>query len=318
MTEVTTRHLVDPELLAGLEALPAFALSREVLPALRQGMLEMVGSQPVPSLPVEMEEQSISGGDGQPMPVLIYRPKTETAPRTAILQIHGGGYVMGSARMGDIGNRVLAAALQCLVVAVDYRLAPEVPHPGPLDDCYAALTWLHDRAPTIGIDRSRIAVKGESAGGGLAAALALLARDRGGPAICHQHLIYPMLDDRTGTRDDPHPHCGEFVWTRESNLFGWGALLGAQPGGDGVSAYAAPARADGLQGLPPAFISTGSLDLFLEEDIEYARRLLRAGVPTELHVWPGAYHGFDINADAKVTRAAAAASIAALREALAG
>jgi triacylglycerol lipase len=312
-----TRHLVDPELLAGLEYMPGFDLSDEALPAIRQGMEETVASQPVPEgLEVDVEERTISGGDSQPMRLFIYRPRSG-ARGGAILQIHGGGYVMGSASMSDIPSRLLAVSLGCVVVSVDYRLAPETPHPGPVEDCYAALKWLAGEAAALGVDPARIAIKGESAGGGLAAGLALLARDRGGPAVCHQHLIYPMIDDRTGTVDDPHPHCGAFVCTRESNRYGWRSLLGREPGGEGVAPYAAAARAEKLDGLPPAFISTGSLDLFLEENLEYAKRLLRAGVATELHVWPGAYHGFEINADARVTRASGEASFAALGRALA-
>jgi triacylglycerol lipase len=157
---------------------------------------------------------------------------------------------------------------------------------------------------------------GESAGGGLAAALALLARDRGEYRLAFQHLIYPMIDDRTVVASDPHPYTGEYVWTAESNAFGWASLLGVPPGSDGVSPYAAAARAETLKGLPPTFISTGALDLFLEEDLEYARRLTREGVPVELHVYPGAYHAFNIAAGAGVAQAAQRDSLAALRRAL--
>ena len=156
---------------------------------------------------------------------------------------------------------------------------------------------------------------GESAGGGLAAALALLARDRGEYSIAFQHLIYPMLDDRTGT-ETPHPYAGEYLWTPANNMFGWSALLSVAPGSAGVSPYAAAARAADLAGLPPAFIATGALDLFVEEDIEYARRLIRAGVPVELHVYPGAFHGFDLSPDARVAQEARRISVAALRRAL--
>jgi triacylglycerol lipase len=167
----------------------------------------------------------------------------------------------------------------------------------------------------LGIDPARIAVEGESAGAGLAAALTLLARDRGEFAIIHQHLIYPMLDDRTCVAET-HPYAGEFVWTPESNLFGWSSLLGCAPGGNGISCYAAAARAEDLSGLPSTFIAVGALDLFAQEDIEYARRLIQAGVPTELHVYAGAYHGFELAADAQVSIRAQGNSISALRRAL--
>ena len=155
----------------------------------------------------------------------------------------------------------------------------------------------------MGIDPERIAIGGGSAGGGLAAALGLLARDRGRLRVAFQVLLVPMLDDRTVVSADPHPYTGEFIWTPLNNQVGWTALLGGAPGGDGVSPYAAPARAESLVGLPPTYISTGSLDLFLEENLEYARRLIRAGAPTELHVYPGAYHGFSRAASARVSKA---------------
>lgn len=199
----------------------------------------------------------------------------------------------------------IVSTIGCVAVSVDYRLAPETPHPGPVEDCYAALTWLYTHAEELGVDTTRIALAGASAGGGLAAGLAVLTRDRGEVPLAFQLLIYPMLDDRTVTSTEPHPHTGEYIWTPEANRFGWTALLGQEPGGTGVSPYAAAARADHLEGLPPTFISVGALDLFLEEDMEYARRLMRAGVPTELHVYPGAFHGFNMVADAKVSQAMA-------------
>jgi acetyl esterase/lipase len=187
---------------------------------------------------------------------------------------------------------------------VEYRLAPETVAPGALEDCYAALRWLHTAADEISVDRTRIAIGGESAGGGLAAALALLARDRGELPICFQLLIYPMLDDRTVTAEARNPFTGQFVWTPSANRFGWTALLGHEPGVADVSPYAAAARASDLSGLPPAYICVGALDLFVDEDIAYAKRLLRAGVPTELHIFPGAYHAFEMAVDAAVTVAA--------------
>jgi triacylglycerol lipase len=185
-----------------------------------------------------------------------------------------------------------------------------------VEDCYAALAWVYANAEALGADTARIGVMGESAGGGLAAALALLARDRGDYPLAFQHLMYPMIDDRTCVDPDPHPFVGEYIWTAHNNAFGWRALLGVEPGSEGVSPYAAAARAEDLSRLPPTFISTGALDLFLEENLEYARRLMRAGVPTELHVYPGGYHGFDIAPDAEVSKNARRNRMAALAKAL--
>lgn len=313
---MTTKHLVDRDLLAGLDLMPSITFSAEILPAVRQQMAAMIATMPIQSVDgVDSEARTIRSPEGHDIPLLIHRPKSLKANAPAVLYIHGGGYVIGSAAMMQIPNQRLASEADCLLIAVDYRLAPETAHPGPIEDCYVALKWLHDNAAALGIDSARIAVAGESAGAGLAAALALLARDRGEIALIHQHLIYPMLDDRT-TRENANPHAGEFVWSPESNAFGWSSLLGRPAGSDGVSPYAAPARAEDLAGLPGTFISVGTLDLFMEEDMEYARRLIRAGVPTELHIYPGAYHGFEIAAEAPVTKKAHHNSIQALRRAL--
>jgi triacylglycerol lipase len=224
--------------------------------------------------------------------------------------------VLGSIAALEATDRTLSADLSCCIVAVDYRLAPETRFPGAIEDCYAALAWTHAHAAELNIDPTRIGVMGESAGGGLAAALALLARDRGEHALAFQHLIYPMIDDRTCIAADPHPYVGEFVWTPERNHFGWSSLLGVEPGSEGVSPYAAAARAEDLTGLPPTYIATGALDLFLEENLAYARRLIRNGVPVELHVYPGGFHGFYLDPKAEITRTAERDGRAALAKAL--
>jgi acetyl esterase/lipase len=295
-----TRRLVAPELLPMLDFLPAFDFNEQVLGAVRAGIVIDPMKRP-PLSPEEQavgcEERLIPGPPGAPeVRVLVYTPpaKSVVATRPAYLHMHGGGYVIGNPEINDGSNRALAAELDCVVVSVDYRLAPETRYPGAVEDCYAALMWLHSQADQLGVDRSRIAIGGESAGGGHAAALAILVRGRGGARIRLQLLDSPMLDDRTGTTSDPHPHCGEFVWTANSNRFGWRSLLGMEPGGPDVPIEAVPARVTDPTGLPPAFITVGALDLFLEEDLEYARRLIRAGVPTELHVIPGAFHGFGV------------------------
>jgi acetyl esterase/lipase len=202
-------------------------------------------------------------------------------------------------------------------VSVEYRLAPEHPDPAPVEDCYAGLVWTEAHAPGYGIDPNRIAVGGASAGGGLAAGTALLARDRGGPKLVFQLLLEPMLDDRSATFSSTQ-YDGTTVWDRKDNAHGWSSLLGNRVGGEGVSPYAAPARADDLAGLPPALVDVGEVETFRDECIDYARRLLGAGVPTELHVYPGAFHGFDLIApDSRLGRLAWGLRWAALTRAFA-
>ena len=316
---MTTIHLVDPELVAMLDLFPPIELTDETLGQART-MIEAMRSQMLAGLPefpdISVSERFVPGPEGAPdVRVLVYLPTTVQGPLPALLWIHGGGYVMGSADAEDLAVKSIVSAIGCAAVSVDYRLAPETPHPGPVEDCYAALKWLYTHASELGVDPTRIAIGGASAGGGLAAALGLLARDRGEVPLAFQLLIFPMLDDRTVTMADPHPYTGEFIWTAQANRFGWRALLGQEPGGPDISPYAVAARAQSLAGLPPTFISVGALDLFVEEDLEYARRLMRAGVPTELHVYPGAYHGFNMVADAPVSQAAARDQLAALKRA---
>lgn len=318
---MNSRSLIDPELLPILDMFTTGPLNREALPALRQTMAEMsVPATEPASEGVSVEEVQIpSHNEAHSIRALVYRPTAVTAAMPGVLEIHGGGYVVGMPEMSDAQNRQLSASLGCVVVAVDYRLAPETPHPGPVEDCYSALKWFYDSAHSLNVDRNRLGITGGSAGGGLAAALALLARDRGVIPIAFQALVMPMLDDRTVTRyeADPHPYAGEFIWTLDKDRFGWQSLLDCEPGADGVSPYAAPARAENLAGLPPTFISTGALDLFVEEDMEYARRLIRAGVPTELHVYPGAIHGFAMVPSANSAQMHSQALINAMGRALA-
>ncbi len=205
------------------------------------------------------------------------------------VHIHGGGYVGGQVAMSDPMNTLIASKLGAVVLSVDYRLAPEYPVPAPLDDCYVGLAYMHKEASSLGVDPDRIAIGGESAGGGLAAALAIYARDKGEYKICHQHLTYPMLDNLTGSEAQPgDPLVGEFVWTRESNQFGWDCYLGDQA----PVAPFVPARVETVEGLPPTWMFTAGVDLFRDENIEYAQRLMEAGIATELIVMPGACHGF--------------------------
>lgn len=310
---MSTLHLVDPELRDILDLLPARNFTVEELPAVRAAAAQL----PLPELPpgLTVDEVRVPRDAAPDVRVLVTRPTALPAGAPALVWIHGGGYVVGSADSDQLNAAQLALGVGMVVVSVDYGLAPENPHPGPVEDCYAALRWLHENADDLGVDRSRIAIGGGSAGGGLAAALGLLARDRGEVPVAFQYLVFPMIDDRTVTRE-ANPTTGEFVWTRASNAFGWRALLGAEPGSDGVSPYAAAARAEDLTGLPPTFLEVGSLDLFLDEDVEFALRLVRAGVPTELHVYPGAFHGYQMVATSTVARTSGELGVSALRRAL--
>jgi triacylglycerol lipase len=303
----STRHLVDPAVDAVLDVFPPFVFSAEALPAVRERMGRPVEGAPDPAElypDVDRSEHRVPGADGDPdVRVLHYRLRGRAAGSPALLWMHGGGYVIGNADQDDLLCRRIATETGAAVTSVDYRLAPETPAPGPVDDCYAALAWVHENAASLGADRSRIAVGGLSAGGGLAACLAILARDRGEIPVGFQLLLSPMLDDRTATTEPAHPYAGEFVWTPDDNRFGWSAYLSGEAGKPEVSPYAAAARVESTAGLPPGFISVGSLDLFAEEDITYATRLMREGVPTELHVYPGGYHGFTMVADAWLTKA---------------
>lgn len=308
--------LVDAELRPMLDAMPTVSLNAALLPLVRQRPA-WVEVNPADRARTEVEERHVPGPEGAPdVGIRIYRPRDADGILPGIFHIHGGGFVAGSALGLEGVHLPMAARLCCCIVSVDYRLAPEAPFPAAIEDCYAALTWMVANSATLGVDPSRIGVMGESAGGGLAAALALLVRDRAEYTLAFQHLIYPMLDDRTCVAVDPHPHTGQFIWNADSNRFGWTSLLGHEPGKEGVSCYAAPARAPDLGGLPPTFIATGSLDLFLEEDIDYARRLSRAGVAVELHVYPGAFHAFNAWPTARVAEAARTDSLRALERAL--
>ncbi len=291
------RRRVAPELRAGLDSLPDFEWNDDALAQVRSFD---VRSMPMPALSpgqtsVLREERFIPGPPGAPdVRILIYTPPGSSTSRPVFFHAHGGGYIIGAPEINEGHSRSIASEHDCVVVSVDYRLAPETRYPGSLEDCYAALAWTHRNAGDLGIDATRIAVGGESAGGGHAAALVVLARDRGKVPICLQLLDSPMLDDRTGSGSDPHPYNGRFVWKPESNRFGWRSLLGIEPGSATVPVGAVPARTVDLRGLPATCITVGALDLFLEESLEYTRRLNRAGVPTELHVIPGAYHGYQM------------------------
>lgn len=295
---MSSLHLVHPELRGFLKGDVGASLDRTDR---KSGQDANIDVQTSGTLNVIREAASIPGlGGAPPIHALTYRPEQEQGTLAAILHIHGGGFIAGSAESYDQINRWFAGVLKCVVVSVDYRLSPATPFPGALEDCYAAIQWLRQNATSLGIDPSRVAVKGESAGGGLAAALAIMMRDRGDPPVAFQCLTYPMLDDRSPV--EPNPYVGEFIWTPENNKSAWQAYLGREPGQSGVSNYAAAARTEDFSGLPPTFMAVGTLDLFLEEDLDFARRLLRAAVPVELHVYAGAYHGFQFAGDVEPVR----------------
>ncbi len=257
------------------------------------------------------------GPSGAPeVSLLICRPASATMPTAAIYYIHPGGMIMGDNRFGLPLMMDWAEELHLAVVSVEYRLAPETPHPGPVEDCYAGLSWTAEHADELGIDPDRIVTVGISAGGGLAAAVALMARDRGGPALAGQMLMCSMLDDRNDT-PSARQMAGLGVWDHTSNETGWTALLGAARGGPDVSPYAAPARAGDVSGLPPAFIDVGSAETYRDEDVTYASRIWQAGGVAELHVWPGGFHGVTGLAPlAAVSQAAPAAQLNWLRHLL--
>jgi acetyl esterase/lipase len=296
------RSNLDPELAPGVaffEALGLVELTLASIPARRAEFKQMFTAMRamIPANPnVTHEDRRIPGPAGAPeLLVRIYRPVAVAAApalRPCLYWIHGGGMILGDIGMDDANCAAYAEQLGCVVVSVEYRLAPEHPHPAPVEDCYAGLTWTAEHAKELGIDRARIAIAGASAGAGLAAGTALVARDRGGPALIFQCLIYPMLDDRNIT-ESSREFSAIPSWSRESNLVGWSALLGDEMGKPGVSPYAAPSRATDLSRLPPAIVQVGELEVFRDEDIEYATRLMQAGVPAELHVYPGAVHGWD-------------------------
>ncbi|MDO8432089.1 MAG: alpha/beta hydrolase [Candidatus Binatus sp.] len=289
---------LDPELRAVVEKLPTDRpMNLNEIPKARAGMKKMVTAM-LKNLPavegVTSQDRLVPGSQRDPdVRVRVYKPNDQTSKLPALYWIHGGGYVMGDIEQDDRLMMQLVKRIGCVCVSVDYRLAPEHPFPAPVEDCYAGLKWLFAHADELGVEPARIAIGGASGGGGLCAGLALMARDRGEVQVAFQLLIYPMIDDRNVTPAS-HAITDPRMWNRESNQLGWKAYLGRDGGGADVSPYAAAARATDLTNLPPAYIPVGTLDLFVDENIEYAQRLIQAGVPTELHVYPGAFHGFDL------------------------
>ena len=287
--ELAAMHtrIVDILGVTGVDALGIADLKPSDLVGRRKLYESLLGGRPI-SPEVSRKDLLIRGPQGpDSLFIRVYRPINSQGNLPIVYYVHGGGMILGSVSTDDLPASALAESIGVLVVSVEYRLAPEHPYPAAIEDCFAGLAWLAKNAGELGGDPTRIALYGESAGGGLAAATALMARDKGGPPICLQMLIYPMLDDRNETASSREPLDGG-VWDRRQNQVAWSWYLGER---DEIPYYAAPARAEDLMGLPPAYIDVGEVDLFRDEDIDYATKLMRAGTPTELHVYPGGIHG---------------------------
>jgi acetyl esterase/lipase len=305
-----SRPPFDPELAVTLEAIRD-RLPPTVTPQMIQPMRDAPPPVTVEELlagrPITRADHTIPGFRDGEIQVTVFARDGHTEAGPAIVRFHGGGMVMGSRFSGIVQPLTWVERFDAVCVAVDYRLAPQHPDPYPVQDCYATLLWTVEHAAELGVDPARIVVNGPSAGGGLAAGVALLARDRGGPPLLGQLLVSPMLDDRNETVSS-HQIDGVGVWDRGSNDTGWNALLGERRGTEAVSIYAAPSRATELTGLPPAYLECGSAEVFRDEDVAYASSLWAAGVQAELHVWPGAFHASDqLAPDAALSREAVAA-----------
>jgi acetyl esterase/lipase len=316
---MSRRELIDPEVRVPLdqllEALPGGFNAIPDIVQRRATVEAMLAGLETPDNPnVRKEDRTVPGPDGEPdITVRIYRPVHATGTLPGIFFIHGGGMVLGNVAGEDPVATLICDQVQAVVVSVEYRLSPEHPHPAPVEDCYAGLVWMAKNAAELGFDPDRLAIYGASAGGGLTIATALLTRDRGGPAVSFMVPIYPMVDD-TNTTASSQEITDIGIWDRPGNIEAWAWYLG----GKDADRYAAPTRAEDLAGLPPAFIDVGTVDLFRDEDIAFAQRLMAAGVPTELHVHPGSYHAAETFApDAALSRRIWELRLDALRRALA-
>lgn len=300
MSTTDTHDRIDAELAEALKAIPmgpAGVFDLSDLEGTRVGVrafAEAIAAQ-IPDEPsVSVEQIEVPRPDGSTLPIRLLRPTTtEDGPLPVLLWFHGGGQVLGYAAQDDPTLKQLVLEVGCIAASVDYRLAPEAPAPAAAEDGLLAYQWLRAQAAVFGIDDSRVALAGQSGGAGIAAATALMIRDQGEPAPLFQALNYPMLDDRNTTVSSRQiTDIG--IWDRATNLLAWSSILGDRAGSDDVSPYCAPARATDLAGLPPTFMAVGELDVFRDEDLDFATRLLGAGVPVELHLYPGAFHAWDL------------------------
>jgi acetyl esterase/lipase len=302
-----------PELRLVLAQFPGFQLEENL-----EWSRSLLSSSPIEkSEHVHTTSRMIPSVAGEIL-VKIYEPAERTGAKLpAMLWIHGGGYVMGHPDMDDALCERFVQAANCVVVSVDYRLAPEFPYPAAIDDCYASLTWMTDEADSLGIDLNRIAIAGASGGGGLTAALAIMARDKGGPALIFQMPLYPMLDDRNITASSYEITADNATWNRTNNLAAWNMYLGERTEDSEVSSHAVPARVENLAGLPPTYTCIGQLDLFRDETIEYVKRLAEAGVDVEFHLYPGCFHSFEVIVpQAEVSQRASQSYVDAIARAL--
>jgi len=310
MTDTLARPPFDPELEAVLgllgETLPP-SITPEMIPFMRDAPVVAPVDDLLAERGISRRDVTIAGYEGADIVVSVLAPEGHTGTGPGIFHAHGGGMIVGDRFVGIAAIVDWIERFDAVCVTVEYRLAPEFPDPYPVEDCYAGLVWTAEHAEELGIDPARLIIAGGSAGGGLAAGVSLMARDRGGPALAGQVLICPMLDDRDASVST-HQIDGVGVWDRTSNVTGWSALLGDRRGTGAVSIYAAPARATDLSGLPPAFIDCGSAEVFRDEDVAYASQIWADGGQAELHVWPGGFHAFDMMAPhAAMSQAALAA-----------
>ncbi|MDM5249551.1 alpha/beta hydrolase [Lysinibacillus sp. G4S2] len=281
---------INPELRETLSLFPPLDLDN--VEATREGMAATAQPAAIADN-ISVENKVIQGpDDNDSLRIRIYKQKEKTGDLPALLWIHGGGYVIGAPEGDDLLCQRFVNEANCIVVSVDYRLAPEHPYPAPIEDCYAALKWIADHAIDLGIDSARIGIAGASAGGGLTAALALLARDRNYPKLSFQMPLYPMIDDRNNTPSSLEI-TGHMIWNHDLNQKGWEMYLNGENGSDNVSQYAAAARAEDLSGLPFTYTCVGQLDPFRDETLQYVTRLCQAGVDVEFHLYPGCYHAFE-------------------------
>lgn len=296
----------DPQLevvLGQIASVAPLTMTRELIPLVRQNPPFQLTEEDYDRMGLSVRDVTIPGYQGEDILVSVITRQDHAPGGPGIFHTHGGGMVTGDRFAGIQAVLPWVVDHDAVLVTVEYRLAPEFPDPYPVEDCYAGLVWMAAHAEELGFDAERVIITGASAGGGLAAGTALLARDRQGPKLIGQVLAYPMLDDRNETVSS-RQYDGAGLWDRESNLLGWSCLLGEHRGTDDVSVYAAPARATDLSGLPPALIDCGSAEVFRDEDVAYASALWAAGVQAELHVWPGGWHGFDLGApDSELSQA---------------
>ena len=294
------KNRVNPEIVRMLDLFPPLDLDNYEAARAAQAQAPLAPQDPN----ITITNKIIDGPDGNALRIRIYEPNAKTKELAGLLWIHGGGYVLGAPEENDGLCQQFVNEVGCVVVSVDYRLVPEHPYPAPIEDCYTALTWLADNATNLGVDQKRIGVAGLSAGGGLTAALALLARDRKGPELCFQMPLYPMIDDRNNTPSN-YEITGNYIWNHDLNEKGWNFYLNGDNGKEDVSIYAAPARAtvEELRNLPYTYTCVGQLDPFRDETLTYVTKLAQAGVDVEFHLYPGGYHAYEIvNPEAEISK----------------